>query len=196
MAQTKTPLEADHIYHIWSHANGNDNLFNCHEKYLYFLKKYRHYIHPYVETFAYCLMPNHFHIMIRIKMMLIQQEKPISLLILEKISIDNFQNYLTLTLKHITKCIKEKEACFRFNRKLIDNDSYMTSLIAYIHNNPSHHNFVEDINQWPYSSWHSYITNKKTNVNVKEGIDWFGNLDEFKKFHQSIILDKLQPLFE
>ena len=36
---------------------------NC----LYFLKLYDKYIEPIAETFAWCLMPNHFHVLVRIK---------------------------------------------------------------------------------------------------------------------------------
>ena len=33
----------------------------------YFMEKYADYIHPIAETYAYCLMPNHFHLVIRIR---------------------------------------------------------------------------------------------------------------------------------
>lgn len=55
------------MYHIYTHVNGFENFFNREENYFYFLKKYTEYIHPIAETYAYCLMPNHFHVMIRIR---------------------------------------------------------------------------------------------------------------------------------
>jgi REP element-mobilizing transposase RayT len=55
------------VYHIWTHANGRENLFRVEENYRYFLKKYGFYIYPVVNTYAYCLMPNHLHLMVRIE---------------------------------------------------------------------------------------------------------------------------------
>lgn len=67
MSQSSIPLEPGQIYHIWTHANGDENLFREDKNYIYFLEKYTHYIEPAADTFAYCLMPNHLHLMIRVK---------------------------------------------------------------------------------------------------------------------------------
>lgn len=67
MPQPTIPLPPQGIYHIYTHANGSDNLFREDENYRYFLRKYSEYIHPIAETFAYCLMPNHVHFMIRVR---------------------------------------------------------------------------------------------------------------------------------
>ena len=60
-------LQAEHTYHIFNRANGYEKLFLSGENYRFFLEKYRHYIGPVVDTFGYCLMPNHFHFLTRIK---------------------------------------------------------------------------------------------------------------------------------
>ena len=61
------PLEPDKYYHIYNHAVSKDNLFVKEANYHFFLKKYAQYILPVADTFAYCLMPNHFHFAVRIK---------------------------------------------------------------------------------------------------------------------------------
>ena len=60
-------LELNGIYHIYNHANGDENLFRNNQNYLYFLKRYAHFIHPIAKTYAYCLMPNHFHVLVKIR---------------------------------------------------------------------------------------------------------------------------------
>lgn len=67
MSQKPVPLLPERMYHIWTHANGSEDLFRSEENYQYFLKRYAKYIHPIADTFAYCLMPNHLHFMVRIK---------------------------------------------------------------------------------------------------------------------------------
>ena len=54
-------------YHIFNHANGFENIFTEDENYRFFLAKYQQYILPIAETYAYCLLPNHFHLVVRIR---------------------------------------------------------------------------------------------------------------------------------
>ncbi|HBL74496.1 MAG: hypothetical protein A2W90_20445 [Bacteroidetes bacterium GWF2_42_66] len=61
------PLQPDTCYHIFNHANGFENVFCNDENFSYFLEKYRKHISPIAETYAYCLMPNHFHLVVRIR---------------------------------------------------------------------------------------------------------------------------------
>lgn len=60
-------LQPDSCYHIFNHANGFENIFRREANFVYFLEKYQLYISPIAETYAYCLMPNHFHLVVRIR---------------------------------------------------------------------------------------------------------------------------------
>ncbi len=44
-----------------------ENLFYTSANYEYFLRLYAEHLDPVVETYAFCLMPNHFHLLIRTK---------------------------------------------------------------------------------------------------------------------------------
>ncbi|MBS1776255.1 MAG: transposase, partial [Bacteroidetes bacterium] len=60
-------FEPETFYHIYNHAVGNENLFRSNENFRYFLKKYDEYTNSILETYAYCLMPNHFHFLVKIR---------------------------------------------------------------------------------------------------------------------------------
>ncbi len=60
-------LQPNSSYHIFNHANGFENIFTEDENYRFFLDKYQQYILPIAETYAYCLLPNHFHLVVRIR---------------------------------------------------------------------------------------------------------------------------------
>jgi hypothetical protein len=60
-------LIPNQTYHIFNHANGFENIFVEEENYRFFLEKYQEYISPIAETYAYCLLPNHFHLVVRIR---------------------------------------------------------------------------------------------------------------------------------
>lgn len=61
------PILPDTSYHIFNHANGFENIFRHEANYYFFLEKYWKYIGPIAETYAWCLMPNHFHLVVRIR---------------------------------------------------------------------------------------------------------------------------------
>src|SRR5688500_17328403 len=60
-------LIPENTYHIYNRANGNETLFLSEENYRFFIMKYKLYIEPIANAYCYCLMPNHFHFLIRIK---------------------------------------------------------------------------------------------------------------------------------
>jgi REP element-mobilizing transposase RayT len=67
LSTIQTKLLTNTLYHIYNHGNNKDNIFYREENYEYFLKKYFEYLFGYVDTFVYCLLPNHFHMLIRVK---------------------------------------------------------------------------------------------------------------------------------
>ena len=60
-------FEVGHIYHIYNQGNNRQPIFFEREHYLFFLQKMRAYLLPYSDILAYCLMPNHFHVMVEVK---------------------------------------------------------------------------------------------------------------------------------
>ena len=55
-----SPLEYGQYYHIYNRGNNGENLFFEERNYPYFLKLYAHHILPVADTYAYCLLRNHF----------------------------------------------------------------------------------------------------------------------------------------
>lgn len=67
MQDYKTKLKPEQYYHIYNRANGSEKMFVNDGNYFFFLQRYHYYISPIAETFAYCLMPNHFHFLVKMK---------------------------------------------------------------------------------------------------------------------------------
>lgn len=59
-----THFASENIYHIYNRGNDKQLIFFNRDNYLYFLKKLRKYIFPHCEILDYCLMPNHFHLLV------------------------------------------------------------------------------------------------------------------------------------
>ena len=57
-------FEEGNLYHIYNQGNNKLNVFHEQEEYIFFLQLIRKNLIPYTDLLAYCLMPNHFHLMI------------------------------------------------------------------------------------------------------------------------------------
>ncbi len=61
------PLQSGYTYHILNQGNNGEDIFKEERNYDYFLKKYKEFISPIADTYAWCLMPNHFHVQVQFK---------------------------------------------------------------------------------------------------------------------------------
>ena len=211
MAANQDPLQPEKFYHIYDHGIGSDAIFFNDDNYIYFLKKFAEYISPVANTYAYCLMPNHFHFLIQIKTekevfnFLKENEKlpdeNITLSAFKALSggiteIDffslhigkQFSNFFNGYAQTLNKQQKKRGSLFlrSFKRKEVTSSENLKSLILYIHSNPIHHQFVTNIADWRYSSYHSLISDKTTQLKRKEVIELFEDIDNLKFCHQQI----------
>ena len=62
-------FEPTQLYHIYNQGNNKQQIFFKRENYLYFLQKIRKHILPYADVLAWCLMPNHFHLLVYVHTM-------------------------------------------------------------------------------------------------------------------------------
>lgn len=178
------PLEPGYYYHIYNHANGNEDIFKEDRNYIHFLDKYKKYILPVADTFAYCLMKNHFHFLVRIKE---ARELTETSDVLQTSDVSNaFKNLFQSYTKAINKSYNRKGSLFnqRFKRTLITTDKQLQDCLIYIHLNPVIHGFTKLPEYWKYSSFGAYLKNNgKTLLKKQEAIEWFENLQNFIECH-------------
>lgn len=72
---------------------------------------------------------------------------------------------------------------YKFKRILIENENFLKRLIMYINNNPVEHGICEKIEEYPYTSYLSVISNKPTKLARQFIIDLFGDLPNFIFVH-------------
>ncbi|MEO9475513.1 MAG: transposase [Cyclobacteriaceae bacterium] len=177
-------MESGLFYHVYNHANGDENLFRQDENYHYFLKLWAKYIEPIADTYAYCLMPNHFHALIRIK----SEENMGNQTGFQNLSgfiSKTFSNFFNAYAKAYNKMYERRGSLFNrpFKAKEIDSDAYLIAVITYIHRNPVHHGFCDTLEAWPHSSYHAYYSQQATKLKRQETLEWFGGVDAMEKRH-------------
>jgi REP element-mobilizing transposase RayT len=195
MGNLRIPFQPATIFHVYNHGNGGDNIFRTEDNYHYFLKKYSDYINPIAHTFAYCLLPNHFHFMVRMKeekelldyfKSIYPDKDPQGFENLGRLISQRFSNFLNAYTKAFNKVFQRRGSLFldNINRKPVEHLPYYKKLIHYIHYNPVHHGFVNHPEDWPHSSYHAMLTEKQTRLERTLVVQWFGDRDQYIKCHQ------------
>ena len=192
MTTTHIPLEFEAYYHVYNRGINRCDLFRESKDYKYFLRLYEKYIEPIADTFAWVLMPNHFHLLIRIKseekilkpdrLNVQDAGKPVRL----KTPHQYFSNLFNAYSKYINKKYQRTGTLFErpFKRKRVEDETYLRTLVLYIHNNPIHHNFTDIAVDYPWSSYLTCISVKPTRLQKNEVVGWFDDEANFKFMHQ------------
>ncbi len=164
-------LISGNYYHIYNRSNSGALIFYNENHYQYFLNKFREYLSDYLEFLSYCLIPNHFHILIKVK------EKTDPVFISQK-----FSNFFNCYSKTINKDQNRYGSIFQkpFKRKLIENESNLFVLINYIHRNPIHHNLCDNVNDYKWSSYNEIINSNNQFISIKNILNLFVDLNDFK----------------
>ena len=187
--EIKEPILFGNYYHIYNRGNNGTNVFFDIENYNHFLRLYSKYIDPIAETYAWCLLRNHFHILVRIKNIEEIKVAELTYSTKEKPKVIDasrqFSHLFNAYTQSINKRYNRTGSLFEkpFERKLVSNEKYFQNLIYYIHNNPVHHGFVEKINLYPWSSYESIISDKPTKIKKAAIIELYGDVDNFIFYH-------------
>lgn len=169
---------------------------------------YARYMTPLCSTYAYCLMPNHFHIVLRVreqaailrfcalkysedekyKEKLEQVRSAPDQLDLHEVVMQEFKNFLTGYAKAINKRHKRRGGLFLhfLKRKIINTEAYLHKVIHYVHYNAVHHGFCTSILDWPYSSFHSLRSEKETKLERESIMNWFDSPQAFRRFQSQV----------
>ncbi|MFZ0531734.1 MAG: hypothetical protein WAM09_01030 [Anaerolineales bacterium] len=198
--KTHSPLQPGIYYHIFNRGNNGEDLFREDRNYSYFLNLYVKHILPVADTYAYCLLVNHFHFLVRIK----NEEEIVSIQMLkdknEKILTRenrfnpslNFSNMFNAYSKAINISYSRTGSLFeeRFNRIQVTQDTYFLELIFYIHYNPQKHGLIDNFRNWQWSSYHALIGNFETRLMRDEVLELFGSKNAFEEFHRGMAAER------
>ncbi|MFZ4398730.1 MAG: transposase [Bacteroidales bacterium] len=212
--QETEKIDYGQYYHIYNRGINSCDLFKDAENYEYFLKLYDKYIIPVADTYAWVLMPNHFHFLLRVKdeFEIFDSNNTSPSRASENKNLPGFKNleglkpihqHLSNLFNAYTKAFNKRHnrhgSLFEknFKRKLIKNEIYLKQLLLYIHNNPVHHGFCEHPMEYNWSSYLSCISLKPTKLKRNNIIGWFDDLENFKSVHnQKIEIIEIEKFLE
>jgi len=194
-------FEQGFTYHIFNQGNNRQKIFFERENYIYFLRKIKERILPFADILAWCLMPNHFHLMINVRNLTvltanseIQRYKPKEQTLNSSIGI-----MLRSYTRAINKRIERSGALFREETKAIcvncnseitrtwftsqgitninilnPEKEYPNILFNYILHNPFKDNLVKKPEDWEFSSLRDFLGIRNGTLIKRELINEMG----------------------
>ena len=165
-------LEKDHYYHIFNRGINGDILFKDFKNMDYFLRLITKYLSSEINILAYCLMNNHFHFVVKVT----NDNKKVT---------QALSNLFNAYAKSFNKQQSRTGSLFEkhFKRIRLDSQAYLKQLIIYAHLNPKHHLNI-DFEDYRYSSYQSFLSQKEINIDRDEVITLFDDIENFIFCHR------------
>ena len=153
MARQARQVSGTGIYHVMMRGINRQNIFEDEEDYKRFRELLFQMVYPIDDTgkdiparctfYAYCMMSNHVHLLIR------ETAENLSDVI-KRIGV-SYAQYFNKKYVHFGHLFQD-----RFKSEPVNDDSYFFTVLRYIHQNPLAAGIVGNVESYPWSSWGEY----------------------------------------
>ena len=162
-------------YHVYNRSN--ETLFYNRDNYIFFLRKIRNHVLPFADILAYCLMPNHFHLILNVNKegVVFSENKG-------RNEMQLLSQAIGTVLSSYTQALNKQQGrrgslfAHKTKAKILNDakDDYALNCFMYVHQNPKLAKLVDKIEDWEFSSFPAYIGCRSgTLVNEQLGLDIF-----------------------
>ncbi len=192
MAYKQVIFANDEIYHIYNRGVEERSVFSSSKDCERFLNTFLYYqkdgvplrfsfkkgfplekfakLPNLIEIIGYCLMPNHFHFLLRQK-----KDKGITSFLSK--ATNSYTRYFNVLHKRIGPLFQGS-----FKAKRIEDDNQLLHVSRYIHLNPVVSFVVNDLNKYPYSSYLEYIHGVDNICRKNIVMDQFPSREKYQQF--------------
>lgn len=183
-----TKFEAGQCYHIYNRSVDRKPMFKTQGNYYFFLSKFFHYLDGYIDVYAYSLLGNHFHFLIRIKDQLMPTQTKIKVrgstdlhLMVSK----QFRRFFQCYALAFNKQHNRIGTLFQtpFKRAHVHGNDALRRLVHYIHNNPQKHQLVTNFKLWKWTSYHLHLNQRPTPLKRDDVLAFFGGKKNYIMYH-------------
>lgn len=215
--KTITPILGGNYYHLFNRGSNCQNIFYLPKNYDYFLKLLKDFLGGYVYFLAYSLMPNHFHLVIKVKdeivtekdknqgdegtvlseengsFIIIKDEVEIGKLVVKQLK----RMFITYAMA-INNQENRVGNLFdpKYKRLLIDNQDYLEYVIFYTHFNPEKHGIANNFRAYKFSSFRAINGTGKTSIARELVHEIYGGKEAFLNYHNVLHEERTELILE
>jgi len=190
-------FKENYTYHVYNRSN--EQIFYSKENYLFFIQKIRSHILPYADILAYCLMPNHFHLLINAKKEAEEFVNTKNMIYTQALA-KSIGLMLSSYTQAINKQQKRKGSLFAHQTKAkqlnFRKGEYTFKCFFYIHQNPLVAGLVKKIEDWEFSSFLDYIGERKGSLINKDLAFEIVKFDKENIYNQAYITLKQESIID
>lgn len=197
--KNKDPFIENETYHVFNRTNNKELLFINNQDHLNFLDRFNSYSHPFMGTYSWNLLPNHFHLLVKINsyesiISHLKNQDNGDLCLTEKRFIKGKANihdlidnvfkrfFISYTMNFNNSHERKGNLLHRpFKHVHVIKESQFTQNVIYINANAQKHKLVKDFAKYKWSSYNTIISNKPTKLLRTELLTWFGGKAQFIK---------------
>ena len=173
---------AGHYYHVYNRGCNREDIFANDGNYMFLLRRAKSILADYPLTvIAYCLMPNHYHFLLR-------PEKGGAL-----------SPFIQRLFNSYTQAFNRQQrrsgTLFEGRAKsvLVDTDEYILHLCRYIHLNPVKAELVVRPEEWPYSNYLEWVERRGGTLVDRAFVrGYFPTAADYETF----VMSEVDPLLE
>jgi len=171
------------FYHVFNRGINKQQIFYSDDDYSFFLRKLNDLRKKYDHSiYAFCLMPNHFHISIQTR------KTPISKIMSSLTT--SYSMYFNRIYSHFGPVFQN-----RFKSILVENDSYFLKLSQYIYLNPVKAGLVSDPMLYKFSSIREAVGKETINFLDQDIVRLIGETKKSQKDYEEFIYDGISQDF-
>ncbi len=209
MPRREIPFVPGSYYHLYNRGNNRQAIFFQQENYLFFLRGIKKYICPAAKMVAYCLMPTHYHMLVRVEST--QQTSEFSTPSTsfrgcfaknsEVLDSGGLVSWAMMRLSvSYTKAINKRFGRVgplfqgQFQAKYLQNYAHLLNLCVYIHANPVKDGLAADPADWMYSNYLEWLGQRDGTLVDREFVsEHFGSPAEYQALVMDIIKTRVLP---
>ncbi|RMF07056.1 MAG: transposase [Candidatus Neomarinimicrobiota bacterium] len=177
----KDPFIPASYYHVYNRGNNRERIFYLNDNYRYFLEKFNQRMKNHLSMIAFCLLPNHFHFLIKTN---------------NEISAKEISNDFRCLFLAYSMAINKQEnrsgSLFQkpFKRKIITTEKQLLVAIYYIHLNMVKHGLSLDYQNYAWSSYKMITDGDSRYLNPEFCLKIFGGKKQFMDMHKEAFKDR------
>ncbi len=182
MSRIRSLFTADNYFHVFQKAENGKFLFPSDECQQIFYNALQKVITPYADILGYCLLPDHYHLLIKVKK--------------EKFRRNGYPNISQMLALNLSRFIKNYN--FWVNREYglrgrllrpfpnttqVKDKDKLKEILTGIHLNPLYHKVSMNPMEYKGSSYKKILNKSSNSIKAEEAIECYGNVNDFIQHH-------------